>query len=317
MSKPTYDARFDFSAHGQIAAQSFEHVTSAPNAIDWAFFDPLSSSKAPQVFMTFDFETQSADDWFAVGVVVAEYPSGKIIHQWKTGVPIPWKEFDTKNKTFWKRLASIKAELDAQNTNEYTLEQKQKQVCEFIRLMHFMYPRLRPVSDNPGLDCGLLNSMLAAHQMPAITMRENGSSAPVLCTYSYALCVLGTTGGQTRDSVESMHSQIFAPFKKHVYREVDELAMGSKHIPINDCARTLSMHFKVLDIVRFYRLYALRPTRMLHPDFFGQFNLVPQMVQYCQPTTHKGVDNCAEDADDGSTQKPLAMVNSSPPPKIL
>lgn len=254
---------------------------SPPNPNYVVFFDPFHTSKKQQVFMTFDFETHSSNDWFAVGVVVAQYPSGRIMHEWKTSIPIPLEYFEAKNKEFWAELPDIKHELDCQNHGiQDSVEQKKQSLCEFIRLMHQKYPRIRPISDNPSLDVRLLDTMLGEYNLPPISIRENGSSAPVLCTYSYGLGILGTSFGQSKDSINDMHKYIFAPFKPiQACRVVDMVAMGPKHIPINDCCHTLSMHFKALDVVRFYREYKLRPQFMLEEDFYSQFpDILPQHV---------------------------------------
>jgi hypothetical protein len=244
--------------------------------------DPMNSSTGNQMFITFDFETHSSSEWFAVGVVVAEYPSGLIRHRISSGRRVPLCDFSKKNRDFWTPLEHIKRGLDAENegTAMTLFADKKAQVCEFIREMHAMYPKLRPVCDNPGMDAAFLNQMLEECKLPPVTIRRDGSSAPILCTYSYARSMLGTTGGGREDTVESTHARLFAPFKKCVYREVDEMAQSERHIPVHDCSRTLSTHFKVLDIVRFYRLYSLRPELMMRPSFFSRFGLEPQIVQF-------------------------------------
>jgi hypothetical protein len=224
--------------------------------------------KVNEVYIVWDFETFAPGEWFAVAVCIAEYPSRKILMEYKVSIPLPLKNFHPDFRKFWEALAPLKLQLDQESRTHvspsfqyvdygFEISKKRRELCQFMRQAHVRYPRLRTISDNPGVDLAILDRMLAQENLPAMSVRHNGKSAPVLDTRSYKLGVMGVINGKAKDTVETVHRALFP--HAHANLTLDYLAGLEKHIPRHDCARILSHHFKILDIAEFYRSQNFHP----------------------------------------------------------
>lgn len=232
--------------------------------------------KVNEVYIVWDFETFAPGEWFAVAVCIAEYPSRNILMEYKASIPVPLDNFHPDFREFWEMLAPLKLQLDQESRTshassssqyvDYSLEfnKKRRELCQFMRKAHVRYPRLRTISDNPGVDLAILDRMLVQEHLPVMSVRHNGKSAPILDTRSYKLGVMGVINGKANDTVETVHRALFPHAPDNI--TLDYLAGLEKHIPRHDCARILSQHFKILDIAEFYRSQNFHPHQFTTTD---------------------------------------------------
>ena len=250
------------------------------------FFDPYKSSESQRkICMTLDFETASPVDWFSVGVLVADYPSGVVLDTFQTTLARSiHHDFAPSHSNFWFEHNVIKSYLDQQITSESESEQmKRWRLCQFVRSVYERFPNVRVVGDNLALDIRLIDTELIMHQMPVISERGDGKFVQPTCTTSYVSSVLGMGGAKKEDSIDAFHRHVFEAYPSE-RRELERMSSVTidnvvyrKHIPIVDCANTLLQYFKALDLVRFYRRFRLKPDRLSQPQCQSLFHVHPSL----------------------------------------
>lgn len=188
--------------------------------------------------MTVDFEAvNKKGTWFAYAIMVAEYPSGKLIDIKYSGCERDNKDYDEITHMFWNKHQKAHEQLI--NTGKGKIaEIEELLLCEYISEIVKKYPKIYVISDNPQYDIRLLDNMLQLYNFPPISVRGNKMYFQCICTWSFKMGIIALFGKNT----------IIDDMDTTTDRQVDAY-FGPRHTPKADCARIISQHFKVMDII--------------------------------------------------------------------
>jgi len=207
----------------------------------FGYFNPYTQSHHPnsssQVYFTLDFETNAASDWFAAAVLVAEYPSGRVLEHFTTSTRVHWNQFSPGNLQFWNKRREIVAHLNAQSdqtafslvthcesahrdfmsrigdrASDSSSGGKRLALALYIRHVHDTYQHARPIGDNLALDMRLIDCLLGEFGLPEISLNRSGSFVQPICISSHRACLLGMGGAFRDDTVEAFHHHVFSAF---------------------------------------------------------------------------------------------------------
>ena len=196
--------------------------------------------------MTIDFESVNIHGlWVAYGVIISQYPSGRIIST-RHGACIRQDcDYDSHTRNFWtlkenkQVLLSLTRHLDSESIRD-----KERALCKYIRRQLDACPDMVILQDNPQFDCAILNKMMARnHLLPVSSRIIHGTIKyrSTICSKSFRSGIALGVGGQLKLAHE---------IEKHTdfNREITQLAKrGRKHDPINDAAITQSNFFSIID----------------------------------------------------------------------
>jgi hypothetical protein len=195
-----------------------------------------------RVFGTVDFEylhTKSPrESWFAVCVMIADYPKGSIKASKTFKVNLARNQYETSD--FWRHHQPAYNQNISSCVTE-TREKNEALLADYVDDIRKQYPHIFFISDNPQMDIRLLDTILEEHQRYPISLRflEDGKQIyyPTLCTWTYKLATQQLIGVRY--------------FYNYQYpRRGVDLVKGTRHTPMVDCARILSCHFHALDLHR-------------------------------------------------------------------
>lgn len=202
-----------------------------------------SMTQGPQRnYMTVDFESVNQQGkWLCYGIVVSEYPSGRVLESHVGKCEREYREYDAKTLEFW----TCANPLAFQVINSYPskpVNVAELDLCSTIRRILRDYPRIFVVSDNPQYDIRILDNILVNNGYPVVSNRLNGIYLQSICTWTFLTAAMQIYN-VTRKQILSPRSD----------REVDHKHHGVHHTPITDCSRILAHHFTVLDFIRFQK----------------------------------------------------------------
>ena len=202
------------------------------------------------VYITIDFESVNARaGWFAYGIFVAEYPSGKL-HEVHDGYCVrDEKEFDDVTRAFWEKNQLAWKTIEARKKN-HTEEEAEKILCQQIQEITARYPMAYVVSDSPSYDVRILDNILTKNGFPAISNRQKKHYYQTICTWSFQMAVLAMFRIKSNEVRQKLMNHQFYTAN----REVDNF-FGPRHTPNGDCARILSNHFCILDLMYLYGFF--------------------------------------------------------------
>ena len=204
-----------------------------------------------KMFMTVDFEcVNDKNDWFACTVIMAEYPSGNIHDIKKFSCERDDTLSDPVTREFWRRNIVAYHQLISEGQGKVSHDEE-LELCVHVTSMIKQFPKIYVVLDNPQYDNRLLDNILQAHNFPPIAVRPGNTYYQSVCTWSFKMGVFALLGRKTKDL-----QIILNELGLNKCRDVDDY-FGVRHTPQADCARILSEHFKVMDIIGAVHL---RPT---------------------------------------------------------
>ena len=194
------------------------------------------------VYLTIDFEsTDKKGTWFSYAVILAEYPSGKILSMRQSGCNRPKTDYDEKTLKFWNKNLKAHNQMTATyKTNK--VEHEELCLCKYISQILAEYPTVYLISDNPQYDIKLVDNILAKYDFDPISMRNDKLYFQCICTWSYRLGVKAILN-QKRIDINALESNL-----PDVYRELNAY-FGPRHTPQADCARILRDHFRLMDVI--------------------------------------------------------------------
>jgi hypothetical protein len=191
------------------------------------------------VYATVDFEC-CGGEWFCFGLAVCAYPSGKYLSTFECRC-----ERDAGPDDFWNRHQV--AYENNMKAPALPVDEAEKRLCQEVRHMLTVYPWVHFVSDNPTHDVSLLNTILDRHGHPPVSQRLPDMYLQTVCTWSYRRALTESYG------LHSMELESYIDINFPRTRDVDE-AVAVEHMPLHDCAKILSAHFRHIDFIRSMRL---------------------------------------------------------------
>ena len=224
---------------------------------------------AKKVFLTVDFECLNRQNmWFAFCAMVAEYPSGKILDMQRFGCERPESAMDEATRVFWEKHNKVYTQL-RQQAHGKNVEEEELKMCQYITDIITEYPQVHVALDNPQYDNRLLDNLLQRHNFPPIAMRPKNTYFQSVCTWSFHLGVFAVLKRKPKDLEEVYQEMVLDktdvsdedPASKDPSQDPSDGDMppmavlhiddyfGPRHTPQADCARILSQHFKVMNIL--------------------------------------------------------------------
>lgn len=198
------------------------------------------------VYATADFEcVNKKGSWCSYGVMIAEYPSGKVLDFIVSYVKRPCELFDLSTVLFWQEHASIYDHI--QNKARSSLLEEELRLCKFIERWISQVPDLYFISDNPQLDIRLLDNILIKHGYNPVAFRGDNIYFQCICTWSF-----------------KQAARLIIPYLHQSNKiETGSLLLpwlGPKHLPISDCARILYSHFELKKQIDTFKATSYKPT---------------------------------------------------------
>jgi hypothetical protein len=192
-----------------------------------------------KIFLTIDFETVDGEDkWIACALMVATYPSGKIIEIFETSCQRSKEDYNERAKVFWKKNNRAHSFIEKQGMGQ-SVSDEEKKICENIRRIFDTYPDIYFVSDNPSVDVKIIDQILKRNGYPFTSFRGK-KYFQCICTWSFKLGIKSIIG----NSLDRL-----SPIEKRP----TSAYFGYHHTPKSDCARILNSHFEVLDSLNQFR----------------------------------------------------------------
>ena len=203
----------------------------------------LLNKQNQKVFLCMDFETTNRqDNWYCVCMLVATYPSGKILHSFEKYCTVTKEDFDQETLIFWNQHEEAYKSND-KHRNAMSQSDVEKEICKFISDIRSKYLGFYVVSDNPTFDICILNQILQRYKYDKIMFREDGYFQPI-DTWSYRLGICNLLQISAR-RIQKVSRNLY-----QIQREIENIG-GLHHTPKADCARMLSEHFRVRDFILF------------------------------------------------------------------
>lgn len=194
-----------------------------------------------RVYLAIDFESiDTHGTWLSYAMVVAEYPSGKVLEERVSGCKRKLANYHPKTKIFWLKNEDAHGHILTQYGHLDPISEETL-LCQFLQSICMKYQDLHVVSDNPQFDIRILDNILRKNKKEPISSRSN-SYFPTTCAWSYKQAVMSVLGRSA-----------FKRTKKGGNREVDQNIL-LRHCPLSDCMRILSNHFHVLDVIESARV---------------------------------------------------------------
>jgi len=196
-----------------------------------------------RIYTSVDFEAVNAKgDWWACGIVVAEYPSRRVLFSETYTCPRSRGEFDPVTLNFWQEHPNAFRFLRHLETKTSVVDAEILFCSELMRLIH-RFPKFFLLSDNPQFDIALLDQILLRGKLPKIAQRCPDKYLHTTCTRSFQQAVRLMRSDHTAAPLS--HLDLEARQKSALH----ELARGTKHTPVCDAANILLSHFQILDFL--------------------------------------------------------------------
>lgn len=197
-------------------------------------------------YMAIDFELcNQHGKWIAYGAVVALYPSGEVVATLNGSIKVPMSDFDEATRAFWDRHPHVLEHIFMHATADR--DTHERQLAEFVDQIKNVYPDIHVIGDNVATDYRLLGNIMARWGKYPLQIRSNNVFRQCTCTWSYRRAIQNTVGRSLNtNSMAHIYKVICG---RHRRRPIDNQD-GPRHMPVSDCRRILSNHFKALDIGR-------------------------------------------------------------------
>lgn len=190
--------------------------------------------------MTVDVELTGGSEWAAIGMLVVQYPSGKIIGQFETACDPLDQQMSAPRKKFWERHPEARDHISSLSSGKLR-QTEERRVFAFVSKWIRLYPSLFLVSDNPSFDVHILQSILRRVRPTFdITVRKHGQYYQPVCIWSMKIA-LQMIGAYTPT--------------KHEYIQSDTI-VHIVHTPLYDCMCILNRYFDLLKCTQNIRSYA-------------------------------------------------------------
>lgn len=184
-----------------------------------------------EVYLTFDFEAVNRNGlWWACGIVLAEYPTRKVLDHRLFIVDRRVRDFDKHTMSFWSK--NVAAFMFLRNHSTAVSEQKAEiELIDYLNSVWKKYVRVKIISDNPQFDVRLMDNILIKNGQPVLALRVPNKYLYVTCTRSFRQ-------GCTKNNI------IIQGKTLHIINHV------LQHVPVNDSCHILSRHFDILDSIQ-------------------------------------------------------------------
>jgi len=209
-----------------------------------------------QKYVVIDVEAIEPNVWLSIGILQAIYPSGAIVSM---------KEFFVDRTEMARHIAheptaafwqthDMALQYNLSNGHGVQEDDAEQNICRYINQLRQHNPHFFMVSDNPAFDIRILDNILAKHGHAPLSDRKRDMFAQVLCTWSFRQSLAQTVG--IKSPKLFTHPNICRLLgcvgTSYVTSRAVEKAAKRKgalpHTPIRDCANTLSIYFKCLDV---------------------------------------------------------------------
>ena len=178
--------------------------------------------------LTVDVEVFDTE-WVAIGLLIAEYPSGKVLDHLETACTR--EEVCSRTKTcFWNRHHRAKLYIERLGHGQCN-PFEEKRITNFVWKWLDAVPTLYLISDNPTFDLNILQDITTRVSPTRNILIRNGNYFQPVCTWSMKLAL-----------------QMMYPEKRTTYKNrVSVPHCGIPHTPLYDCLNIMNHHFDVLD----------------------------------------------------------------------
>jgi hypothetical protein len=199
--------------------------------------------------MTIDFEAiDTIGTWLGYGIIIAEYPSGKILDIQEQSCERNLQEYSPRTMEFWKQHQEAHDYLVNNGKGIYS-EVAEQELCLYIVSILKKYPNIYLISDNPQYDIRLLDNLMQKHNHSPVSVRGKDLYFQCLCTWSFQNGILSLLQKKPKD-INQVRNSLALCYDRHV-----DGYFGPRHAPLADCARIISQHFKMLDIINGMKIY--------------------------------------------------------------
>jgi hypothetical protein len=196
-----------------------------------------------KIFMTIDFESiNRRGDWLAYAIMLVNYPTGDILDIRESACYRKIEDYDKNTLAFWQKHNIAHQQLLI-NGKDKSAKVEEQLLCDYISNIMQKFPKVYLISDNPQHDLRLIDNMLLKHDFDPISVRGSYLYFQAICSWSFQTGVL-TLLNKKKEHIDSFRAEL----NIHQTRRVDDY-FGPRHTPQSDCARIISSHFKILDIV--------------------------------------------------------------------
>lgn len=201
------------------------------------------------VYVTIDFESvNTCGRWYCYSIMVSNYPKGDVLEIQTGGCTINDSEYDAATAAFWNRNRKAH-DINRSDDNYKKLPPQEATILLCSRISKIMkeYPRVYFVTDNPGYDLTILNTILVQNGYNPVSNRDGDVYFQCICSWSFRLSTLAILG--------ISRSKVNEYLRQHNIRHdrTVDIYFGPRHTPQADCARIMSQHFEILDIIHFVR----------------------------------------------------------------
>lgn len=192
------------------------------------------------IYATVDFEAiNTIGEWWACGVVLAEYPSRKVLFAKTYVCRRPLQKFDPVTLKFWNENPSAFHFL-RDYPQATSVQDAENNLCKDFRELVKKFPKFFFVSDNPQFDVALLDQILLRGSLPTVAHRCPPKYLHTTCTRSF------------HQAMRIMNRGV-CYLKPRGASELLRLTRACKHTPLCDAATILLHHFEVLEAASSYR----------------------------------------------------------------
>jgi hypothetical protein len=172
--------------------------------------------------------------WTAIGLIVAEYPSGKVLDFMETACSRHEERVSTPKKRFWSRNRRAKLHIQRLGCAR-SVEAEEQKVCDFVWRWLEARPTLFLISDNPIFDIKILQDITMRQRPCRDILIRNGNYFQPVCTWSMKLAVQMIKADARNTSSKPYDSRVWVPH------------CGIPHTPLYDCVHIMNMYFGILD----------------------------------------------------------------------
>jgi len=208
------------------------------------------------VYVVLDVELIDNGVWLSLCFLTARYPTGEVMAVEEFYVDRSQHEIkNPTKKAFWEKHAEA-LDYNLKRGMGKPEEVAEASVCAYVQDLRARNPHFFLVSDNPGLDILILDTILAKYNHEPLSQRAPDVYAQVLCTWSYKQSLARIFHVKTA-------SLFTAPFVKMLLQQYPMAATrfrmprNSKaakeeirlpHTVLRDCSVTLATFFRCLDL---------------------------------------------------------------------